>query len=33
MSRLISILVDECKAAGIETLPAEELASLLEGKQ
>ena len=30
MSRLISILVDECKAAGIETLPADELASLLE---
>jgi hypothetical protein len=32
MSRLISILVDDCKTAGIETLPADELASLLQEK-
>lgn len=29
MTRLISILVDECKAVGVETMPADELASLL----
>ena len=30
MSRLISIIVEECKAAGVETMTAAELASLLE---
>lgn len=31
MSRLISIIVDECKAAGVETMTPEELESLLRG--
>lgn len=31
MSRLISIIVEECKAAGVETMTPAELASLLEG--
>lgn len=33
MSRLISIIVDECKANGVETMTPEELASLLEGER
>lgn len=33
MSRLISVIVDECKAAGVETMTPEELASLLEGER
>ena len=33
MSRLISNLVEECKAVGIETMPPEELESLLEGER
>ena len=32
MSRLLSNLVQDCKACGIETLPPDELKSLLEGK-
>ena len=31
MSRLIAIVVDECKAAGVETMTPEELESLLRG--
>lgn len=33
MSRLISIIVEECKAAGVETMTPAELASLLEGER
>ena len=33
MSRLISIIVDECKAAGVETMTPEELESLLRGEK
>lgn len=33
MSRLISIIVDECKAVGVETMTPQELASLLEGER
>lgn len=33
MSRLISVIVDECKAVGVETMTPEELASLLEGER
>lgn len=33
MSRLISVIVDECHAAGVETMTPEELASLLEGER
>ena len=33
MSRLISIIVEECKTAGVETMTPAELASLLEGER
>ena len=33
MSRLISIIVDECKAAGVETMTPAELESLLRGEK
>ena len=33
MSRLISIIVEECKAVGVETMTPAELASLLEGER
>ena len=33
MSRLIAIIVDECKAAGVETMTPEELESLLRGEK
>lgn len=33
MSRLISIIVEECKAQGVETMTPAELASLLEGER
>ena len=33
MSRLISVIVDECHAAGVETMTPEELASRLEGER
>ena len=33
MSRLIAIIVDECKAAGVETMIPEELESLLRGEK
>lgn len=33
MSRLISIIVDECRAAGVETMTPEEINSLLEGEK
>ena len=31
MSRLIDLVVQECKDAGIETLPPDKLAALLDG--
>ena len=33
MTRLIAIIVDECKAAGVETMTPEELESLLRGEK
>lgn len=33
MQRLISVIVEECKAVGVETMTPQELASLLEGER